>query len=159
MYRASLPSYVGAVPLLHLWQQWCSSRAAKEDFWQARPSQWGPHLWRATATATTYYSAKFRQDHSLAGLTSRGGPELSSHHLRTQNTVDDFAWFYFSKKTKQKRRMVQTSGGWKNSNQLSIFVMLLLLFSFLLLQNLVGLLPPTDPRFRRSCKKLKQTQF
>jgi len=55
--------------------------------------------------------------------------------------------------------MVQTSGGWKNSNRLSIFVMLLLLFSFLFFQNLVGLLPPTDPRFRRSCKKLKQTQF
>ena len=105
MYRASLPSYVGAVPLLHLWQQWCFSRAAKEDLWQARPSQWRPHWPRVTATATTYYSANFRQDYGLAGFTSRGGPELSSHHLRTQNTVDDFAWFYFSKK-------LNRSGGW-----------------------------------------------
>jgi len=141
MYRASLPSYVGAVPLLHLWQQWCFSRAAKEDLWQARLSQWRPHWRRVTATATTYYSANFRQDYGLAGFTSRGGPELSSHHLRTQNTVDDFAWFYFIKKTKQKRRKVQTSGGWKNSNRLSIFAMLLLLFSFLFFQNLVGELP------------------
>ena len=69
-----------------------------------------------------------------------------------------FCLILFLKKTKQKRRMVQTSGGWKNSNRLSIFVMLLLLFYFLFLQNLVGLLPPSDPRFHSSCEKLKQTR-
>jgi hypothetical protein len=39
------------------------------DFWQARPPQWRPHHWCVAAAIATLYSAKSRQDCSLAGLT------------------------------------------------------------------------------------------
>jgi len=70
---------------------------------------------------------------------------------RTQWTI--LPDFISQKKSKQKRRKVQKTGGWKNSNRASLSVL------FSILAKSGGAIAPTDPRFRRSCKKLKQTQF
>ena len=51
-------------------------RVGTVEFWQTRPPhvQWRPQHQYASAATTAFYSAKSRQDRSLAGLTSRGGP-------------------------------------------------------------------------------------
>ena len=51
-------------------------RADTIDVWQARRPELWPHHRRTTTAAAAVYSAKFRQDLGLAGLTSRGGPGI-----------------------------------------------------------------------------------
>jgi len=136
MYRASLPSYVGAVPLLHLWQQWCFPGPPKKIFGRQDRHSGGdinglsplppPHTIPQNSGKTMVLPV-------LPPVAALNFPVIIFEH----RTVDDFAWFYFAKK------QLNRSGG--RSKRLRVgktVIVLPFLFSFLFLQNLVGLLPP-----------------
>ena len=50
--------------------------AATVDFWQTRTPQWRTDQQYAISAGAVFYTTKSRQNRSLAGLTSLGGPDL-----------------------------------------------------------------------------------